>query len=875
MQLKQYQQQTLAVLRRYLEQARMIGAAAAYGAITQEAEQAQRLGRYRGDYTALEALPETPYICLRLPTGGGKTILGAHAIAIARDAWVEKDYPLVLWLVPSNTIRQQTVEAFRNPRHPYRQVLDAAFNGRVRVFDIGDFTQIRPHDIRDNCCVVVGTIQTLRVSNTEGRKVYANHEDMEAHFAARRHFPEELERAADGKVKFSFANLLHLHRPLMIVDEAHNAVTGLSRDMQARVNPSAIIEFTATPRFNSNILHSVQAQELKLEEMIKLPIVLSENDSWQSAVSGAVMRRAELAALAQQDANYIRPIVLLQAQPKNQEVTVEVLKQYLMDAEAVPEQHIVVATGDQRGLDGLNLFDPACPVEFVITIEALKEGWDCSFAYIFCSVSRIRSAEYVEQLLGRVLRMPYAKRRNNPDLNKAYAFLSEPGFGEAARALTDKLVAMGFDEAEAQDNIEAAQGTLELTHGLFAPRDQPPPIFRHTLTLSPEQTSTLAAHPGIAVERQADGQTEIAITGMVAEEVAQFVAATLPAAERQGFAEAMTRYRVAAEARLSPAERGVVFSVPRLMAEIQGHLEFADTDTFMESHDWSLLDLPARLEPEEFSIHETARSFHIDLAQGRVVYQFFGEDETAALDLAAADRNPQSLVLALQPHVRHIDIHHSELLRWLRDLVGHLHDQHGFAITTLLRCKFILARKINEKIAAFRQQQRDTVYQRHLFGPAARPMVSFDSAFEFSAGMYRDQVRYRGRWQPTRHFLGPGNLPAFSGATDGEEFQCAQALDSLPGVDCWIRNVSQHPASFWLPTATDKFYPDFVAKLTDGRLLVVEYKGEHLAQTSDTNEKRLIGELWQRQSGGHGLFVIVEKQRDGRDMRRQLLDKIG
>jgi hypothetical protein len=177
MKLKQYQTDTLAILRRFLEEARFAGPKNAYDAVTTEPEQAKRLRRYRTDYRALDGLPAAPYVCLRLPTGGGKTILAAHAIGVARDAWVEKDYPLVLWLVPSNTIRLQTVEALRNTRHPYRQALDEQFEGRVRVFDIADFTTIRPQDIRDNACTVVGTIQTLRVNNTEGRKVYAHNEN--------------------------------------------------------------------------------------------------------------------------------------------------------------------------------------------------------------------------------------------------------------------------------------------------------------------------------------------------------------------------------------------------------------------------------------------------------------------------------------------------------------------------------------------------------------------------------------------------------------------------------------------------------------------------------------------------------------------------
>ena len=174
MQLKQYQADALAVLRRFLEEARMVGPKNAYETITTEPDYANRLGRYGGRYRApLTDLPNVPYVCLRLPTGGGKTILGAHAVAVARDAWVEKDYPLVLWLTPTKTIRSQTVEALKNAAHPYRQALDEDFDGRVRVFDIADFTHLRPHDLRDHCCIVVGTIQTLRVTNTEGRKVYA------------------------------------------------------------------------------------------------------------------------------------------------------------------------------------------------------------------------------------------------------------------------------------------------------------------------------------------------------------------------------------------------------------------------------------------------------------------------------------------------------------------------------------------------------------------------------------------------------------------------------------------------------------------------------------------------------------------------------
>ena len=878
MQLKQYQADALAVLRRFFEEARMAGPRNAYETITKKPEYADRLGRYGGTYSVpLTDLPNVPYVCLRLPTGGGKTILGAHSVAVARDAWIEKDYPLVLWLAPTKTIRSQTVEALKNAGHPYRQVLDEDFDGRVRVFDIADFTHIRPHDLRDHCCIVVGTIQTLRVKSTEGRKVYAHHEEMEPHFFTGPDATPGLEKLDNGGVKFSFANLLHIHRPLMIVDEAHNAVTGLTREMQTRVNPCAIIEFTATPRPKSNILYSVSALELKREDMIKLPIMLSEHDTWQDAVTGAIAKRALLAGAAKRDAAYLRPIVLFQAQKKNQEITVEALKKHLVDVEHIPENVIAVATGDQRELDGIDLFDPRCPIEYVITVEALKEGWDCSFAYVFCSVSRIHSATDVEQLLGRVLRMPYAKRRRTAELNRAYAYLSEPSSGASARALADKLVAMGFEEDEARDNIEQVQEELDGEGGFFSTSDQPPPSFRHTLSVTPEALSALkqTQREGVTVRETGGGKIEIEIVGPVDDALEKVICSAVPEEEHGRVAESFEKYRKLVRNQLSPAEQGAAFEVPRLMAELQGDLEFADTDVFMEDHDWSLLKHSSHLAEHEFAVREISRSFEIDIDGRHVRYQFADEEEQLTLNVDVAGWTPEALVLWLDRQVRQPDIRQDELIKWLSELVGHLINRRALHIAALMRCKFILARKIRDKIGAIRQQERKNAYQQRLFVPEAKVEVSFDEAFSFQAGMYQDQRRYRGRWKPGKHFLGPDHVPAFDGADDGEEVRCAQALDSLPGVKYWVRNVARHPESFWLPTATDKFYPDLVALLNDGRLLVVEYKGAHIADGADTAEKRTIGKLWQRKSNGKGLFIVAERLLNGRNVYQQLIEKTG
>ncbi len=876
MELKPYQEETLAVLRRFLEEARLAGPAAAYERIVREPEQAARLGRYAGDYAPLEGLPGAPYACLRLPTGGGKTILAAHAVAVARDVWIEKEHPLVLWLAPTNTIRRQTAEALKTPRHPYRRALDDAFAGQVRVFDIADFTRIRPQDLRDTCCIVVGTIQTLRVKSTEGRRVYAHNEDMEPHFSGPSAGAPGLERHEGGGAKYSFANLLHLHRPLMIVDEAQNAVTGLTREMQARVNPCAVIEFTATPRLKSNILHSASAQELKRAEMIKLPIALAEHNIWQNAVSAAVAARAKLAETAKGDRRYIRPVALFQAQPKNREVTVQALKKHLIETERVPEEKIAVATGVQRELDGIDLFDPACPIEHVVTVEALKEGWDCAFAYVFCSVSNIGSATDVEQLLGRVLRMPYAERRADPALNKAYAFVCEPSFGAAARALVDKLVTMGFEEGEAAAHIERAQTDLAADGDLLSLRERPPPVFRHAVAAPEAELPALAeALPEGAEARAADGgAVEVTIAGWPDDAAEKAIAEALPATERAGFTAAVAAFRRAEAPRFSPAERGERLALPALVAVVQGELQLADTELFMENHDWSLAGHSFRLD-DSFAIRETARGFEIDLKGGSVTYAQIGAEARLPLDAEVEGWTEETLVLWLDRQVRTPDVAQGDLLAWLTSLVADLTGRRRMSLPALMRGKSQLKSAVRGAIDRIRRKEREACWQRHLIAPEARPEVSFKHAFAFRDGMYAGEPLYHGPWRPTRHFLGPDRVPAFDGAADGEETQCAQALDGLPGLRHWIRNVARHPESFHLPTATGRFYPDFAAQLEDGRLLAVEYKGAHLADSLETREKRTIGALWERTSAGRCLFAMVEKDADGKDMRQQLLEKIG
>ena len=889
MQLKTYQRETLDTLHRFLRDARVRGPKVAYEAITSEPEQAKRLRGYGGSYTPLLGDEELPYVCLRLPTGGGKTILAAHSIAAAAEDYIGQEFPMVLWLVPSTTIRKQTAEALQNPRHPYRKALSEHFGEPVRVFDMSDFLRLRPHDIGRHLCVFVGTIQNLRVSNTDGRKVYDHQEDLEPFFTkVSKRAPgleplgEDLAKKVGGDpadIRYSFANLMHLHRPLMIVDEAHKAVTGLSREMQSRVNPVAVIEFTATPHKKSNILHAVSALELKNEQMIKLPVQLGEHQTWQGAVTAAIAKRAELAEEAEKDREgYIRPIVLFQAQDKGQEVTVEVLKQHLIDVHRIDESSIAIATGEQRELDGIDLFDPnADPlIEYVITKEALKEGWDCSFAYVFCSVANIKSSTDAEQLLGRVLRMPYATRRKSAKLNKAYANLVSKSFAEAATALRDRLVEMGFEETEAEENIEAdPQFGGDDPDDLWAPRRRPKPSVRIEVNASDEELSKAreAASDKIAVTKDEEGKATIVVTGFVRDEEIEQVAAALPEAAANRVREDVAKYKAEHAHKASPAEKGEGFVVPALMAHVQGELVFADSERFAEYFDWSLKDAPVQLSKDEFDVNATEDGFEIDLDGNNLTLRPTDQTDQLLFDIEVDGWSEASLVRLLAKQVRADDVPASEMLAWLSSVVQHLTGARVLPLSALMRCRFILARKLKEKVDALRKAARETAYQACLFAPDAEVEVSFEDGFRFFDGMFDGVPSYRGtKYTFAKHFLGPDRVPRFDGkgedGAEGEEFKAAQLIDSMAEIEYWVRNVSQHPNAFRLPVAGGWTYPDFVAKLKDGRLLVVEYKGGHLV--TDAAEKRAVGELWQARSGGDGVYVFAEKEVGGRNVREQI-----
>ncbi|MDH1427348.1 DEAD/DEAH box helicase family protein [Comamonas aquatica] len=906
--LKTYQQSALAALTDFLTAARSQSVVDAYGAALTEQN---RVGE-----TYHPLFGDVPCVCLRVPTGGGKTIMAAHAVALAGKAVLDSEAPIALWLTPSDTIRSQTLEALANARHPYRQALVHYFGDRVQVCDLESLQTISPHDVGKTAIVIVATIQSFNVTDTAKRNVYSFFEELAPHFD---NLPPNLSAGLEkvseadllsqpyltakdvGRVKYSVANWMHLQRPIVIVDEAHNNRTDRFFKSLGRVNPSCVIEMTATPVPGNNVLYHVAAAELKAEQMIKLPIVLAEHpQGWRECLRDARLTRDRLELIAQREPDYLRPIALVQAMPINGEATVAVVRQHLIEQEAIPENQIAVATGTQKELDGINLFDPACPIRYVITVEALKEGWDCSFAYVLASLQSVNSSKDVEQLLGRVLRMPYAKNRTQNELNRAYAHIVADNFAQAAATLKDRMVQnMGFEKLETA-SIIIPQQSLPLTGGAGgAPASvghgggvtKPAPVIPDCNINLPQVPDT--AHwpdeiKAVVQIRQTTQGATLLLSGNVSSELLTqaeaFIIQGMPAKttkDREKQAEVKDQFndhRAVRQAMRAPAQLGLDFvPIPQLCLTLDGHLEVVERETLSSLGDWSLLDSQVQL--AGFSITETVNSFEIDINGAKVIYKHT-DAQQLLLNETVTHISQQDLIRWLDVEVRQPDIGQTQMQAYLVKMVTHLTAERGFTLTALVRARFQLAQALIKEIGRLRQIAMTHGFQGRLMDMAVPGVTELAHySFHYQPGQYPARQMYQGSYEFGKHFypvIHDLHEKRKSGAPT-EEFSCAMAIDVHPKVKQWVRNIErQEKFSFWLPTATDYFYPDFVAELTDGRILAVEYKGEPYKTNDDSREKQQVGHQWEQSSDGRCLFLFaVERDDLGRDVFQQLDHKLG
>lgn len=399
-----------------------------------------------------------PNICFKVPTGGGKTLLATAALERVQTDYFKRQTGFVLWVVPSEAIYRQTWKQLANREHPYRQMLERASGGRVKLLEKGDaFTR---RDVKDQLCVMLLMLpsaarkskETLRLFRDSGRftSFFPVEDDSEANRALLEQVPNldqnDLAEMGFGEgivpgsisIKQSLGNVLRLVRPVIVIDEGHKAYSDTARETLAGFNPRFILELSATPNTNkkhqSNVLVNVPGADLKDEEMIKLPINVINEDKggWKHTLTLAHAKQQELEQEAQawqaESGHYIRPIILVRVERTGKEqrdtglVHAEDAREYLRDQLGAKEEHIRLKTSSDDEIADEDLLSDTSPVRFIITKDALREGWDCPFAYGLAVLSRTTATTALTQMIGRVLRQPEARATSHSSLNECYVF---------------------------------------------------------------------------------------------------------------------------------------------------------------------------------------------------------------------------------------------------------------------------------------------------------------------------------------------------------------------------------------------------------------------------------------------------------------------
>ena len=875
MTLKNYQKKSLEWLARYYECCRELQeahdsfpASTAFYSVTRE------IYGTGLSYSPVKQLPGIPYVCLRIPTGGGKTVVGCEAVAVAQRELLRADRSLILWLVPSDAIRTQTLKRMQDRKDPYRVSLETKL-GAVEVIDIDEALTIQRAVLDSNTVIVVATMQAFRRKDTSQLKVYENSGALMHHFE---NLPDGLrnvlEPDPDGVIPHSLANVFRVRRPFIIVDEAHNNRQPLAFETLKRLNPSGILELTATPNTKaetvtyegekvenppSNVLVTISAFALKTEDMIKLPIYLRYREPWDALLGDAIGTLTKLKEEAEKEraeqGEYLRPIMLLQAQPEYKDkasITVREVKSRLLSF-GIPEEEIAIATGDIRELEkpeNLDILNPSCRVRFIITVQALKEGWDCPFAYVLFSVAELSSGRPVEQILGRILRMPNARRKMREPLNSSYAFVASTRFADAARALADGLIAAGFEKQDLGDLLVEPSLPLD-----YEPAT-PPPSEPVTVSLAAPPSSPLPLSIVDAVTYDAHAKTlriEKPLSDTQESDLvacfhdAETKAVVAAACDRRAGRVTHTRARPQ-----SPSQRGEIFEIPVLALKHGDLFRAFEEDDLEERIEWSLSEADAGL--SEFLIPAETRGIRIDIDETERLQQEFIPNTDAQqrlLDVSAA-WTIGYLVSWLDRSFAHDGLTEAETGIYITRVLTKLIDERGFTAETLTAHRHRLAKALAEKFRTLRIAARKQALEQFLFADASAPVyVTAATTHRFDPNKYPVNNRYRGLELPKHYYEVIDNL-------NGEEIDCARAIAHLDGVDFWVRNIEREPqSSFWIQTSTDKFYPDFVCELKGGKYLAVEYKGSHLSDSKDTEEKERLGDLWAARSDGACQFLMI------------------
>lgn len=724
-----------------------------------------------------------------------------------------------------------------------------------------------PTSVSDNLSVFVLSYDSFRTSKKDGRKAYQENGSLLPFVR----FKQDSGSLLEDTDETALIQVIRKLNPVVIVDESHHATSKLSKEMLQNFNPSFVLDLTATPKNGSNIISFVDARQLKAENMVKLPVIVynrkSQEDVFVSAIS--LRRKLENEAVEEQKngGRYIRPIVLFQAQPRTNDdsTTYDKIKHTLIDM-GIPESEIAIKTADRDELKNIDLSSHDCSIRYIITVNALKEGWDCPFAYILATVANRTSSIDVEQILGRILRLPNTRKNKREVLNLSYVITSSNAFYATLDKVVAGLNAAGFtskdyriDDYVEQDTefpVEQAgniQTELKLDNDVTDDTNNvSDEIDSLNVDFVREQISPFVNNENM--ESQSQSKVNDAVTDMLDHAKTQNelywqdfekTEEYLPVPPEVG--NKMKHYKIN---QLYASEAGQL-EIPQFMIET-GRSLFSEHEHQVLTKEnlyagFSLLDKDTVIDFD--SIDSEIARIDIDdsdaLPKAWKLQGFDSQNVKQWFDEQPSDRKMRLCKdMIIKKLSKNNAINDRDLEVYVDRIIQNLTEDQ---LTDMEQTPGIYVLKINKKVNSLLNEYAKKMFYEWVEQDKISCQPSYKLPREIS---------------PTNTIASiPKSLYNEEEKFDTEyERKVVMELSSLNNIKWWHRNMARK--GFAINGAVNA-YPDIMVRTESGKLLLIETKGDQL-ENSESREKAETGAKWAEMAGRmYKYYMVFETKNPG------------
>ena len=796
-------------------------------------------------------VPRVPNICIKVPTAGGKTFIACNAIKTIFDAFAYDKPKAVVWLVPSITILDQTIKNLKDPSHPYRQKINSHFGNKVEIFDKATLLQgsgFNATSVKEQLNIMVFSFDSLRAKNKEDRKVFQENGNLQT-----------FENLLGKGTEITLGAVIKYLNPLVIVDESHNAESDLSIDMLKEINPCFILDLTATPRNNSNIVSFIDALELKKENMVKLPVIVYNHQDKTEVINSSLQlqKRLELQAIEEEKkgGKYIRPIVLFQAQPKNgkdfineeeEKSNVQKLKEKLIELK-IPADQIKIKTANINEIKGIDLMSKECEVRFIITINALKEGWDCPFAYILASLADKSSAVDVEQILGRVLRQPYVMKHNFPLLNLSYVLTASSKFLDTLNNIVKGLNKAGFsdkdykladpamlEEAKKQDPLQQLTvfpTSEETTEDITSDID--------TSRISVPSETELLSSTVSEIEQTAIQQNE------AFEKTVSEMEATNTTALPNEIQQLVKTYSIKD---IFKDQAGQI-NLPQFYLKVPANDLFGKKEEELPLEKENLLDGFALSKADTNVAFDsiTSELYKVDLDETKKEHtptfvRLDGEVKESVMAYILDPTRKESRVRNFTKRIMDIignmyPIPDKEIEKYINRILEDFKDEQ---FGDFANNEYTYTDKIKQKIKSLSETFAERKFKDFLDTDKVFIKSSFELPKTISPGDTSKDITK--------------SLYEKEGSMNGFEERVINEIGNMTNIAFWTRNIERRGFRI---NGFVNHYPDFIIQTKSGKTILLETKGDHL----DAEQKIRLGGLWASKAGNNYRYFMVYERR--------------